>query len=233
MLVLIVEDDSSVSRFLCKGLREEGYLVDLCTEGQTASEQALKQPYDVIILDWSLPDYDGLNLVRQWRAKGLHTPILMLTARIGVDATILALDSGVDDYLNKPFSFEELLARIRALIRRNLNNLQTSITLFDTQIDLRTRRVIRGEQHHELSAREFALLDALLQSRGEIVSRTKLLERAWGLSHDPNTNVVEVYIRYLRHKLDEEGMPSMIETIRGRGYRLKSAFSGLDHSESS
>ena len=222
MLILIVEDDASVSRFLVRGLREEGYTVDLCEDGSSAEEQALRQPYDAIILDWSLPDGDGLSLLRGWRARGMSAPTLMLTARVGVEATVLALDSGADDYLSKPFSFEELLARLRALARRVQASAQASqLALFGAQVDLKGRRVSRGGDQHELSNREFALLDALLQRRGEVVSRTKLLERVWGLSHDPSTNVVEVYIRYLRQKIDQEGAPSMIETVRGRGYRLR------------
>lgn len=234
MLILLVEDDAPVSRFLARGLREEGHQVDHCAEGELAYEQGLTQPYDVVILDWSLPDTDGLSLLRRWRARGLSLPIIMLTAREGVSATVLALESGADDYLSKPFSFEELLARLGALTRRAQRagaSALTQVELSGATLDLKARTLTRGECCEALSSREFALLDALLQRRGEVLSRALILEKVWGLSHDPTTNVVDVYIRYLRQKLDVEGQPSIIETLRGRGYRLRSEDKGENKSE--
>jgi DNA-binding response OmpR family regulator len=227
MLVLVVEDDASVSRFLVRGLREEGYLVDTCAEGGSALSQAMSQPYDLILLDWALPEIDGLSLLRAWRDKGLTAPILMLTARAGVEATVLALDAGADDHLSKPFSFEELLARARALVRRSkrAEGALGGVSIHGATLDLRARVIERGSARHELSAREFALLDFFLQRRGEVLSRARILDRVWGMSHDPTTNVVDVYVRYLRNKIDPdpapEGYASAIETVRGRGYRLR------------
>ncbi len=227
MLVLVVEDDPSVSRFLVRGLREEGYEVDTCADGASALAQATAQPYDLIVLDWALPELDGLSLLRAWRARGLAAPVLMLTARAGVEATVLALDAGADDHLSKPFSFEELLARARALVRRARRAEQSlgAVQLHGATLDLRARVVERGGARHELSAREFALLDFFLQRRGEVLSRARILDRVWSMAHDPTTNVVDVYVRYLRQKLDPdpapEGYTSAIETVRGRGYRLR------------
>ena len=229
MLILLVEDDPSVSRFLLRGLREEGHQVDLCTDVATAEPQAFSLPYEMILLDWMLPDQDGLSLLRTWRSKGLTTPIIMLTARDGEQAMILGLDAGADDYMAKPFSFEVLLARMRAINRRNADlsqntSLNTMVEIKDLKLDLRNRVLVRGEQQIDLSNKEFLLLDYLIKHRGEIVSRTKILDQVWQLSYDPTTNVVDVYIRYLRSKIDGENtnpQESYIETVRGQGYRLK------------
>jgi DNA-binding response OmpR family regulator len=229
MLILVVEDDLSVSRFLIKGLREEGHQVDLCVDAQSAQEQAFALPYELILLDWMLPDQDGLSLLREWRARGLTCAIVMLTARDGDQAMILGLDAGADDYISKPFRFEVLLARIRALNRRmadfsQQSNLNTTIEINQAKLDLRTRVLSRDQEQFELSNKEFLLLDYLLKHRGEVVSRTKILDHVWQLSYDPTTNVVDVYIRYLRAKIDGDAsnpQDSSIETIRGQGYRLK------------
>ena len=225
MLILVVEDDERVAQFLRKGLREEGYQVDVCDRGDLAREQALAQPYDLVLLDWSLPGADGVALLRQWRQAGLSAPVIMLTARTGVDSTVLALDAGADDYIAKPFRFEELLARVRAHHRRSqADGARQPVRIGAAAVDLRRRAVARGGETVELSGREFALLELLLKHRGEPVSRGRILDRVWGASQDPLTNVVEVYIRYLRAKLGDEA----IETLRGRGYRLlrQEEFSG-------
>ncbi len=224
MLILVVEDDPSVARFLVRGLSEEGHQVDVCTDGTDALKQATLVPYEAIVLDWSLPSLDGLSVLRQWRVQGLLTPVLVLTARSGVPTTVLALDAGADDYMSKPFSFEELLARLRALTRRStLPQADLSkVHIGSAVLDLRTRSLSHNEQVYELSGREFALLDFLLQQRGEVLSRARILDRVWGVAHDPFTNVVDVYIRYLRKKLDSvDTQDSVIETVRGRGYRLR------------
>jgi two-component system OmpR family response regulator len=228
MLVLVVENDVRVAQFLRRGLEEEGWTVDVCTNGEDALQQGLAQPYAIVLLDWGLPGADGLYLVRQWRERGQTTPVLMITARSGVEATVLALDSGVDDFLTKPFRFEELLARMRALLRRSQgggsDQAGGTVELGDCRIDLRRRVVERSGREEPLSAREFALLDLLLRHRGEVLSRSRILDRVWGLSSDPTTNVVDVYVRYLRVKLDPPGAAhSHIETVRGQGYRLRPA----------
>lgn len=223
MLILVVEDDARVARFITRGLGEEGYQVDVCTRGDEAAEQGLASPYDLILLDWGLPGQDGLTVLRHWRLRGVQCPIIMLTARAGTDPLVLALDAGADDYVEKPFSFEALLARIRAHLRRRLEHPTSLVHLGDTILDLRRRTLTRSGTMVELSSREFALLDLLLRHRGDVVSRTRILDRVWGVAHDPSSNVVEVYIRYLRVKLDGESpaVASLIETVRGRGYRLR------------
>ncbi len=223
MLVLIVEDDDRVAQFLHRGLHEEGHTVDRCATGAEALSQGPGQPYDVVLLDWALPDMDGVSVLRRWRAAGMTAPVIMLTARSGVDATVLALDAGADDYIQKPFSFEELLARMRAHARRGeMSGEATSVIIGPSTVDLRRRVVSRDGVERELTAREFDLLDLFLKHRGEVLGRSTILDRVWGMSHDPSTNVVDVYVRYLRTKLDGEG-PSVIETVRGRGYRLRRA----------
>lgn len=226
MWILVVEDDERVSQFLYRGLREEGYQVDVCGHGELAREQGTRQPYDLILLDWSLPGLDGISLLRHWRQAGVHTPVIMLTARSGVDPTVLALDTGADDYLVKPFSFEELLARVRANLRRSqpIGGAQV-VAIGATEVDLQNRTVKREGNVETLSSREFSLLAFLLKHRGEVLSRARILDRVWGSSEDLLTNVVDVYIRYLRNKLDGPGTDSsrgsVIETVRGRGYRLR------------
>lgn len=217
MLIFVVEDDERVSQFLARGLGEEGYQVDICNRGDLALEQGLAQPYDVVLLDWNLPGMDGLNLVRRWRQAGMRAPIVMLTARTGVDPVVLALDAGADDYIEKPFRFEELLARVRAHHRRSSGSIEGSVEVGSARIDLKRRSVEREGQSFELSGREYALFELLLRHRGEPVSRGRILDRVWGTAQDPLTNIVDVYIRYLRNKLGDEA----IETLRGRGYRLR------------
>ncbi len=227
MLILVVEDDTRVAQFIGRGLREEGHQVDVCETGEQAVEQGTSQPYDLLLLDWMLPDLDGLSVLRKWRNSGVTEPVIMLTARTGVESTVLALDSGADDYIEKPFSFEELLARIRAQTRRagGADATAQSVRVGRAHVDLRKRIVENGAETHELTSREFALLDYLLQNRGEVLGRGRILDRVWGMSHDPTTNVVDVYIRHLRSKLDppnlEDTADSVIETVRGEGYRLR------------
>jgi DNA-binding response OmpR family regulator len=222
VLILVVEDDASVSRFVVRGLREEGYVVDLCASGDEALTQATRHPYALILLDWMLPGLDGLELLRRWRAAGVDAPVIMLTARGGTDAVVGALDAGADDYLSKPFSFEELLARVRARLRRAQGDAEV-VAIGAARVDLRRRVVRRADlaEPVELTAREFALLDELLRRRGEVVSRAVILDRVWGVSHDTSTNLVDVYVGHLRRKLDApDAASSVIETVRGRGYRL-------------
>ncbi|MDJ0837487.1 MAG: response regulator transcription factor [Acidobacteriota bacterium] len=231
MNILVVEDDERVARFLVRGLKEEGFNVELCSDGHTALETGLTQTYQVILLDWSLPDMDGLTVLERWRELGVISPVIMITARTGIDNTVLGLDHGADDYIEKPFSFEELLARIRANIRRHQlsggkSGSNRTLKLGDALLDMEARTIQLCRQSFTLSNREYHLLSFLLKNRGEVVSRSRILDRVWGMSHDPTTNVVDVYIRYLRDKLDSSenraAGRSVIETVRGRGYRLKS-----------
>jgi DNA-binding response OmpR family regulator len=219
----VVEDDERVARFLMRGLQEEGFRPELCTDGHTALSQGLAQTYDLILLDWSLPDTDGLSVLRQWREAGMETPVIIVTARGGVDSVVLGLDAGADDYIEKPFSFEELLARVRAQTRRKriTDGDQTVVTIGSAEVDLKHRTVRGPRGDSNLSNREYGLLTFLLKHRGETLGRTRILDRVWGMAHDPTTNVVDVYIRYLRDKLDEPDGDSVIETVRGRGYRLR------------
>ncbi|MFB6265443.1 MAG: response regulator transcription factor [Bradymonadaceae bacterium] len=226
MLILIVEDDERTASFLSRGLREEGHQVDVCESGRDALERGKTQPYDVILLDWMLPDLDGIAVLRRWREAGVTTPVIVLTAREGVDSTVLALDSGADDYVEKPFSFEELLARIRAQTRRAPHEgaEARSVDAGGASIDLKSRSVERGDETFALTDREFDLLDHFLQNRGEVISRSRILDRVWDVSHDTTTNSVDVYVRHLRSKLDPPDAgteTSVIETVRGRGYRLR------------
>ncbi len=224
MLILIVEDDDRVAQFLQRGLVEEGHTVDRAATAEEAIRQGPVQPYDVVLLDWALPDGDGISVLRTWRESGVTAPVIMLTARGGVDATVLALDEGADDYVEKPFSFEELLARIRAHGRRAEigGDSGTTVEIGAATVDLRRRTVVRDDSETEFTPREFDLFDLMLKRRGEVLSRSLILDRAWGMSHDPTTNVVDVHVRYLRNKLDDEASDtSVIETVRGKGYRLR------------
>lgn len=224
MLILVVEDDARVASFLTRGLTEEGHVADLCTRGDDAIVQALHQPYELALLDWRLPGQDGLAVLRAWRERGFDAPVIMLTARDDHDSAVLALDAGADDFVSKPFSFEELLARIRARARRQHAGGALSIAIGAARFSPKDRTITRAGTKHTLSPREFALLDYLLEHRGEVVTRSRILDAVWGMHHDPTTNVVDVYIRYLRQKLDGESSEtkvSAIETIRGRGYRLR------------
>lgn len=222
MLILVVEDDTSVARFIVRGLQEEGWNVDVCTRGDEAIVQGSRHPYDLILIDWRLPGMDGVAVIREWRSKGLKTPIIMLTARSGMEATVEALDAGADDYVTKPFRFEELLARMRARFRRSTT--EAPVKIGGAEVDLRQRVVMRDGQIDRLSTREFDLLDLLLKERGKTVTRSRILDHVWGLQHDITTNVIDVYIRYLRARLDGPGVDtsaSVIETVRGQGYKLK------------
>jgi two-component system copper resistance phosphate regulon response regulator CusR len=222
MRILIVEDDERVADFLRRGLSEEGYEVEVCHRGDSARDLVLQRSYETILLDWNLPGMDGLSLLKHWRSANIKTPVILLTAKSGVEATVAALDAGADDYVVKPFSLEELIARVRAHYRRLHIEPAQEVSIGKTKIDLKKRVMTRDAESFELSGREFALLELLLQHRGELLSRAKILEQVWETTEDPVTNVVDVYIRALRNKLDGPNAPSsVIETIRGRGYRLK------------
>jgi len=220
MRVLVVEDDRKVGGFLLKGLREEQYAVDLCRDGEAAVDLATENPYDVILLDLMLPKKDGLAVCRELRAAGVLTPILMLTARDAVEDKVGGLAEGADDYLTKPFSFEELLARIRALLRRSQEYRTRLLKIADLELDPIKRQVARGGRKIALTGKEYALLEYLMRSAGRIVSESMILDHVWDRNYEGLSNVVPVYIKYLRRKIDDGAAVKLIHTVRGQGYRL-------------
>jgi len=220
MRVLLVEDDERIAGFVSKGLRESSYAVDVVTDGNKALYQILLYQYDVIILDVMLPGTDGFNVCHEVRKSGNQTPILMLTARDAVEDKITGLDTGADDYITKPFAFEELLARLRALLRRQSKLRPSSIVVADLEIDTSARRVHRGGSEIPLTAKEYALLEYLARERGKVVGRTEISEHVWDETFDPFSNLIEVYIRRLRAKMDEGYERQLIHTRRGAGYVL-------------
>src|SRR5436309_63797 len=221
MRVLLVEDEPAAALLLAKGLREQTYAVDVAGDGETAVFQAGTTDYDAVILDVMLPGKDGFAVCRTIRASGCDVPILMLTARDAVDARIEGLDCGADDYLVKPFDFGELLARLRALIRRGRQPLLPErLTVGPIVLDTRGRRVRVRNRAVPLTAKEYALLEYLARRAGDVVSRADIAEHVWDEHYDPLSNVVDVYVQRLRRKLDAPGAPSMIRTRRGEGYEL-------------
>lgn len=221
MRILVVEDERKISSYLKRGLEEQGYAVDTAFTGLEALEWADAAPYDIIILDIMLPEMDGLTVCRELRKRDTHTPILMLTARDSVDDRVNGLDAGADDYLVKPFALKELLARLRAMSRRNAEQPKTSmLQLADLTLDTLTRRVRRGEKLIELTAKEYAVLECLLREPERVLTRTQIAEHVWNYDVYNQSNIVDVYIRNLRRKIDDGFEPKLIHTIRGAGYRL-------------
>ena len=221
MRVLLVEDEPSAARVLAKGLREQAYAVDLAADGEAALFQIGTSDYDAVVLDVMLPLKDGLSVCRTIRQSGSTVPILMVTARDAVEARIEGLDCGADDYLVKPFDFRELLARLRAIIRRGRQPLLPErVTVGTLTLDTRGRRVLRGKREVPLTAKEYALLEYLVRRAGDVVSRTDIAEHVWDEHYDPLSNVVDVYIQRLRRKLDPSSGESLIRTRRGEGYQL-------------
>jgi DNA-binding response OmpR family regulator len=221
MRLLLVEDEPEAARMLAKGLREQAYAVDVAADGAAACYQAAISDYDAIILDVMLPVKDGLAVCRELRQEGLAVPILMLTARDGVAARVDGLDSGADDYLEKPFDFRELLARLRALLRRRVRPpLPDHIRVAGLELDTRGRRVSRDGRALPLTTREYALLEYLARRAGEVVGRADIAEHVWDERYDPLSNVIDVYVQRLRRKVDVPGCESLIRTRRGEGYEL-------------
>jgi two-component system, OmpR family, response regulator len=221
MRVLVVEDEKKLGELLGRGLREEGYATDLADCGEDALWMAHAVPYDAIVLDVMLPGADGFEICEKLRAAGLWTPVLMLTARDAVDDRVNGLDAGADDYLTKPFAFEELLARIRALTRRTPVERPSVLAVGDLRLDPGSHRVWRGDAEVELSTKEFALLELFMRRPGIALTRTQLLDGAWDMAFESRSNVVDVYVRYLREKIDRRFGCDSIETVRGVGYRLR------------
>jgi DNA-binding response OmpR family regulator len=223
MQILLIEDDERIVEFVRRGLEAEGYGLTATDDGDTANELAARNGWSVIILDIMLPGHDGRDLCREMRKAGVTTPILMLTALDSLDDRVAGLRIGADDYLTKPFSFAELLARIEALMRRAgaYHAAEPLRTVADLSVDHERKQVRRGDREIELTPREFALLDCLLSEPGKVFSRTMILEKVWGYTSDPLTNVVEVYIRQLRKKIDAIGDDPLIQTVRGFGYKIR------------
>jgi two-component system OmpR family response regulator len=218
---LVVEDGPKMAALVRRGLVEEGYAADVAGTGEDALWMARSTAYDVIVLDVMLPGLDGFGVCRELRAGDIWTPILMLTARDGVQDRVVGLDAGADDYLVKPFSFAELLARLRALARRGLAERPTVLQAGSLRLDPATRQVWRGDTPVELSAKEFALLETFLRWPGQVLSRLDLLEHAWDYAYENRSNVVDVYVGYLRAKIDRPFGRQSIDTVRGAGYRLR------------
>ncbi|HZS57654.1 MAG TPA: response regulator transcription factor [Gemmatimonadaceae bacterium] len=221
MQVLVVEDDRDLRRFLSKALREEGYGVDEAESGDRALDRALDAKYNCIILDVMLPGRNGFDVVTELRSRGVFTPVLMLTAKDELESRVRGLDAGADDYLTKPFDLAELLARLHALIRRaELRHKDATLSVGSLTLDPLKREVTQGGRRVDLSAREFALLEFLMRNVGRTVSRSRIAEAVWNYQFDPETNVVDVYVNYLRKKLFFGKRITPIQTVRGTGYRL-------------
>jgi two-component system, OmpR family, response regulator len=219
--LLLVEDDVRMAAALLRALRAEGLVVDVVTRGDDALRMARATEYDAVLLDVMLPDRDGFETCRSLRAEGVWAPIMMLTARDAIEDRVKGLDQGADDYLTKPFSLAELLARLRALARRGSAERPAILQAGDLKLDPATRQVWRGDSEIELSAREFGLLEAFMRRPGQVLSQMQLLDAAWDLGYEQRSNVVEVYVRYLREKIDRPFGRRSLETVRGVGYRLR------------
>ena len=221
MRLLVAEDEKKVASFIRKGLEEEGYAVDLVSDGKTGLIMGLDGIHDLIILDINLPRLDGLSILRELRNKKVKTPVLLLTVRAAIEDKVIGLDTGADDYLTKPFAFQELLARVRALLRRRAEAESPLLQVADLTLDPATRFVSRGDQKIELTAKEFALLSYFMRNPGRVLTRTMIAEHVWDYDFDPMTNVIDVYVNYLRKKIEANGEEKLIHTVRGVGYVMK------------
>ena len=220
----MVEDDATIADFVSKGLAESGYAVDVATDGERGVELALKGGYDAAIVDVMLPRLDGLALIDRIRARGVGTPVLILSARRTVDDRVKGLQAGGDDYLTKPFAFAELLARLQALIRRSTGQTEPArLSLGDLSLDLLSRRAERAGKPIDLRPREYGLLEYLLRNQGRVLTKTMILSHVWGYNFDPGTNVVDVLVSRLREKIDRDFDPKLLHTVRGVGYVLKAS----------
>jgi heavy metal response regulator len=221
MHILVIEDEQKVANFIKRGLKEEGYSVDVACNGEEGYFLVKDNEYDVIILDLMLPKMDGITLCKKLRTEKITTPILMLTAKDSVKDKVIGLDSGANDYLTKPFSFEELLARIRVLLRKEQTATSTKLQIGDLILNLLTHKVSRAGKEIPLTNKEYALLEYLMRNAGSIITRTMISEHVWDINFDTFTNVIDVYVNYLRNKIDKGYKKKLIHTIRGRGYMIK------------
>lgn len=221
MKLLVIEDEKKIANLLQKGLREQGYAVDLSHDGEEGLDRAISEPYDAIVLDMMLPGRDGLSVLRTLRDRKITTPVMVLTARGEVSDRVEGLNTGADDYMAKPFAMDELVARLRALTRRVTGENISLYKVGDLTMNLVSREVTRGTRKIELTAREFRLLEHLMRSPGQVLTRTQIIERVWEYHFDPGTNLVDVYIQRLRRKIDDGEDIKMIQTVRGVGYCIK------------
>ena len=221
MRLLVVEDEKKLNELITKKLEKEYYGVDSCFDGEEAIRYVEGTEYDAIILDIMLPKFDGFEVIKRIRAKKNKVPILLLTARDNIDDKVKGLDYGADDYLVKPFIFEELMARIRVLLRRNSGNADNIITIANLKVDLDAKTVFRDDLLIKLSGREYSILEYLIRNKGKILSRERIEDHIWNYDYEGGTNVIDVYIRYLRKKIDDSYTPKLIHTIRGLGYVLR------------
>ena len=222
MRLLVVEDEKKVARFIKKGLEEEGHAVDLAFDGEEGLAMALEQVHDLIILDIALPKMDGLQVLKKLRKGKVPAPVLLLTVRATIEDKVLGLDSGADDYLTKPFAFQELLARIRALLRRKAEAGPPLVQVEDLVLDPARHLVTRGGERVDLTSKEFALLEYLMRNAGRVLTRAMISEHVWDYDFDTETNIIDVYVNYLRRKIDSGREKKLIHTVRGSGYVLKS-----------
>jgi heavy metal response regulator len=220
MRLLVVEDETKLARFIQQGLTEEGYAVDVATDGEMGLAMALDRVHDLIILDIQLPKLNGLQILQELRQVRVPTPVLLLTVRATIEDKVLGLDAGADDYLTKPFAFQELVARVRALLRRRAEAEPPVLQVGDLRLDPARRVVSRGEKRIDLTPREFALLDYFMRHPGRVLSRTMIAEHVWDYTFDTTTNVIDVYVNYLRKKIDTDDQPKLLHTVRGVGYVL-------------
>jgi two-component system copper resistance phosphate regulon response regulator CusR len=221
MKILLVEDEQAVAGFIKKGFESEGFILDIAYDGQTAQILFLKNSYDAVILDVNLPVMNGYQLCKLFKQQNNHIPIIMLTAFDSIDNKTSGFEAGADDYLVKPFEFKELLLRIKALTRRNLNEDKKTLTLTDLELNLSAKSVTRAGKRIDLTAREYTLLEYLLLNKGRVISRVDIAEKVWDLNFDTNTNVIDVYINYLRKKIDKDFSPKLLHTVVGMGYVLR------------
>ena len=221
MKALVIEDDPTVGKFVQRGFVEQHWTVDLVADGEEGERFAIAQPYDLVILDMRLPGKSGLEVLHTLRARGLDIPVLVLTAQDAIDAKVETLRAGADDYVTKPFAFEELLARAEAITRRPRNMQRASLVVADLELNLDSREVKRGQRQIELTPKEFAVLEYLMRHVGKVMSRTLITEYAWGYHFDPGTNVVDVVINHLRKKVDANHGKKLIATVRGVGYVVR------------
>lgn len=217
MRILVIEDEPGIANFLREGLEEEHFAVDVANDGNNGLEMALVNDYDLLLIDWMVPGQSGIEVTRQYRKDHPDIPIIFLTAKDTVQDTIFGLESGANDYIKKPFSFDELLARIRVQLRAKSGE-QTELKLSDVIMDLNTHRVFRGEQEINLTPKEFSLLEFLLRNKGKVCTRTRIIEHVWDIHWDADTSVIDVYINFLRKKLNDGAQPNLIQTVRGVGY---------------
>lgn len=221
MRILVVEDEKKVASFIKRGLEEEKYEVETAGDGEEGLKMALEKPYDLLVLDWMLPKKDGLSLLKELRGKKNSTPVLMLTAKDTVEDIVAGLESGSDDYLTKPFAFAELLARVRALLRRSEMDRGAEIRFADLRIDPVTHKVWRKDREIDLTAKEYGLLEYFMRNPNQVLTRTMIADHVWDYTFDSFTNIIDVYVNYLRKKIDRDADKKLIHTVRGVGYILK------------